>query len=114
MQPVTELRLQQMCFMFFWNQYPQYRGLLFRIKNEGTSRISGAVGKATGIVPGVSDMCLLRPDGKGPVFLEFKTEKGKQSESQKNWQGIIWVAGYSYQIIRSLDQFKELCQKLGL
>lgn len=109
----TEQRIQQECFTYHWNTYPHLRGLFFRIKNEGTSKISGAIGKATGIVPGVSDMCMILPF-KPALFVEFKTPEGKQSQSQKNWSLIIEHAGCNYIVIRSLEEFKELCQKLGL
>jgi hypothetical protein len=107
---MTELRIMQECFTWFWNTYPHLRGLFFRIKNEGTNRISGAVGKATGIVPGVSDMILLC---KGTaVFIEFKTPEGKQSKSQKDWQNTVGWNGYAYYLVRSLKEFQTLCQKL--
>ena len=107
---MTELRIMQECFTWFWNTYPHLRRLFFRIKNEGTSRISGAIGKATGIIPGVSDMILL---AKGTaVFIEFKTPEGKQSESQKKWQTHIENFGYSYHLVHSLSEFQTLCQKL--
>jgi hypothetical protein len=110
---MTELRIQQECYVFFHNTYPQYRGLFFRIKNEGHNRISGAIGKATGIIPGVSDSCLLLP-GHPATFIEFKTEKGKQSDVQIAWQYIVEHAGFSYFIIRNLKEFKDLLCLLGL
>ena len=108
----TELRLQQNCFVWFHNTYPQFRGLFFRIKNEGTNRISGAIGKATGIVPGVSDSILLLPDGMGAQMIEFKTEKGTQSPHQKIWQETITKNLYSYIIIRELTEFQQICKRL--
>jgi hypothetical protein len=105
---MTEQRLQQEVFMYFHNHYPKHRGLFFRIKNEGTSKISGAIGKATGIVPGVSDMVLLVPPGK-TLFLEFKTDTGRQSPAQREWEKTVTTAGFEYHIIRSLDRFKQLC-----
>jgi hypothetical protein len=105
--PNTEARLMQECYIFFHNNYPQYRGLLFRIVNESTSRITGARNKATGTVPGVSDMILLLPDSGGPIALEFKTAIGTQSETQSNWQRTIEKQGYRYYIIRSLEGFKK-------
>lgn len=109
---MTESRLQQECFIWHYNTYPSQRGLFFRIKNEGTNRISGARGKATGIIPGVADMCLLSL--KGAIFLEFKSETGKQSQKQKEWQELIRRNSYQYYIIRTLDEFKELCRELVL
>jgi len=111
---ITELRLQQECFVWHWNNYPKQRGLFFRIKNEGTNRISGAIDKASGVVAGVSDSCLLLPDGRGVIFVEFKLDKGKQSESQRNWKNTLADHSYQYYIIRSLTEFKELCKKHGL
>ncbi len=110
---ISELRLQQMAFIWFHNTYPYLRGLFFRIKNEGTNRISGAIGKATGIVPGVADSCLLVPNSNA-LFIEFKTPKGKESKTQIEWKFKITSAGHFYKIIRTLDEFKNLCQILDL
>jgi len=107
-ETMTEQRIQQSCFMYFHNHYPKHRGLFFRIKNEGTSKISGAIGKATGITPGVSDMILLIPPGK-TLFLEFKTETGRQSNKQIEWEKTVTNAGFEYHIIRSINDFKLLC-----
>lgn len=101
--------------MWFHNQYPYMRGLFFRIKNEDHNRITGARNKATGVVSGVADSCLLLPWGAGGAhFIEFKTPEGKQSEVQKKWQRSVEGIGYRYFIIRSLDEFKALCQQLDL
>jgi len=105
----TELRLQQECFMWFTNKYPSLRGLFFRIKNEGTNRISGAIGKATGIIPGVADSCLLIPNGPA-CFVEFKIPTGKQSKIQLEWGSKVDESGHLYFIIRTLDSFKKLCK----
>ena len=79
MNSKTENRLQQECYMWFHNTYPELRGLYFEIHNNAFSARSGMKHKAIGRIPGVADNCLLRPNGKGPVFFEFKTDKGKQS-----------------------------------
>lgn len=110
----TELRLQQSCFVWHWNTYPNQRGLFFRIKNEGTNRISGSRDKASGVLSGVADSCLLLPDGRGVIFIEFKLEKGKQSINQAIWEQRITKHGYKYLIIRTLEDFKSLCKKHGL
>jgi hypothetical protein len=41
-------------------------------------------------------------------MLEFKAEKGKQSLSQKWWQGVVQEAGYRYEVIRSIEDFKRV------
>jgi hypothetical protein len=50
---------------------------------------------------------------KGAVFLEFKTPKGKQSLSQKWWQGVVQEAGYRYEIIRSVEEFQQVLAQCG-
>lgn len=101
---MTESRLQQECFMYHWNKYPEQRGLLFKVRNEGTNKISGARDKATGLVPGVSDMIYLVPFAR-PLMLEFKTEIGRQSKNQVIWQCKVEAVGYEYFIVRSVEDF---------
>lgn len=105
---MTESRLQQECYMYFHNNYPDYRGLYFKIKNEGTNRVTGALDKATGLVSGVADSCLLVPYQK-TIFIEFKTETGVQSKNQKKWQYTIQKYGYEYFIVKNLQDFKKIC-----
>lgn len=107
----SEARLQQQCYMWFHNNYPQHRGLFFKIKNEGYNAIRGARDKATGIVPGVGDMCLLVPNDRA-CFFEFKTEVGKQSLVQKEWEAKVKVSGHYYFLIKTLETFQYLCHKL--
>jgi len=110
----SELRLQQECYLWFHNNYPSLRGLFFKIKNEGHNRITGAIDKATGLVPGVADMCFLRPanEGGGVFFIEFKTEIGRQSSNQKKWESKVKEAGYYYIIIRHEQDFRMLFYRL--
>jgi hypothetical protein len=44
----------------------------------------------------------------GAVMLEFKANKGKQSLSQKWWQGVVQEAGYRYEVIRSIEDFQRV------
>lgn len=110
---ISEARLQENCYVWFHNTYPHLRGLLFRIKNEGTNKISGARDKALGVVPGVSDMCLILEQGKA-CFIEFKSLTGKLSDKQKTWSKIVIERGCLYVEIRTETEFKELCHQLVL
>ena len=61
-----------------------------------------------GLVNGVSDMILLKPNSKhGYLCIENKTKKGKQSAEQKIFQQEVEKHGGKYVIIRSLDEFIE-------
>ncbi len=72
--------------------------------NNPRSKINGAIMKASGMVSGVADMTYL--NNGNAYFFELKVDKGKQSDNQKQWQGIVESAGFSYQIIRSLTEFQ--------
>jgi len=65
--------------------------------------------KAQGMVAGISDLILFDPEAvQMPLFLECKTEKGRQSQSQKEFEYDYTQAGYEYRIFRNFDQFREL------
>lgn len=114
MSDITEARLQQECYMWHYNEYPMQRGLFFRIKNEGLNNISGARDKAMGLVAGVADMCLLLPNGRA-CFIEFKSDKGRQSDKQKHFESIVKMRGCEYFVVNSKEKFIFICQEvLGL
>ena len=45
--------------------------------------------------------------------LEFKDPKGRQSLSQKWWQGVVQEAGYRYEVIRSVEDFQRVLAECG-
>lgn len=103
----SEDRLQQKCFIWFWNTYPKLRKTLFAVPNGGArSAREGALFKETGVVAGVSDMILLHNE-RGYCF-EMKTVVGVQSIKQKEWEAIIKKQNVPYYIVRSLTEFKNL------
>lgn len=104
---MTESRLQQLCFTWHWNTYPDQRGRLWMQYNNPKNREHGAVLKGMGLLPGVSDLAYLMPDGR-MLFIELKTESGRQSPQQKQWEQIVTDAGAEYRIIRSLEEFQTL------
>lgn len=109
----NEGRIQAECFAWFWNEFPQYRKLMFHVPNENdradSSIIQGAIRKSLGVVAGVSDLILLVPRGThGALLIEMKDEKGTQKPAQKEWQTLVEAQGYRYEICRSLPRFKEL------
>ena len=105
-----EGKIQAECVAWFWNTYPEYRGLLFHVPNEGNreSKTDGAYRKALGLVSGVSDLILLVPNGYfHALCIEMKTEIGKQSDAQIVWQQKVENQRYKYVVIRSLEGFKK-------
>jgi hypothetical protein len=103
----TEDRIQQECYMWFWNTYPELRKLLFAVPNGRYRNVIDAVIlNKTGLVAGVSDMIFLY---KGGAYLfELKTETGVQSDAQKEWEKIVNKQGFNYYIIRDLIEFSKV------
>lgn len=104
-----EDKLQINCRYWFDCQYPQHRLLLHHSPNEGLLMRhdrDGAKRKAMGMRPGFPDFILLVPNKVYPFLaVELKSEKGRQSEHQKEYQQALERVGGKYVIIRSLDEF---------
>lgn len=104
-----ESRTQKVSVGWFRLQYPSIGRLLFSVPNGGArSAIEAGIMKGEGVTAGVSDLILLYPSGGyGSLCIEFKTEKGKQEPSQKEWQALVEAHGNKYVICRSFDDFQR-------
>jgi hypothetical protein len=98
--------LQQKCVIWFKNTYQMHgKGLVFAIPNGGSRNIIEAKKlKATGTMPGVSDLIVVL-DSK-VLFIELKTDIGKQSESQILFETKIKNLNHEYILIRNEEEFK--------
>ena len=105
----SEERIQQECYNWFHNTYPNLRGLLFHVPNGGArSSREGSMLKKVGVVPGVSDLIFLY---RGQAyFIEMKNEYGKQSTKQFVWQKKVEAQNFKYFICRTLESFIELIE----
>ena len=101
-----EYQLQAACVKLFAMLKPNEAGRLFLNLNNPRSSTNGHFLKMIGLTAGVADMTYLSDNGV--IFLEFKTEKGKQSLTQKWWQGVVETAGYRYEVIRSVEDFQRI------
>lgn len=110
-----ESNIQRMCVSWFRMQYPKLAPLLFAVPNGGArSRITGAMLKAEGVVPGVADLLLLVPSSDAEYYglcVEVKTAVGKQSSAQRAWQQAVEGQGYRYEIVRSIEEFACVVRK---
>ncbi len=112
-----ESGLQKACVQWFSYQYPKLRLVCFAVPNGGKRNAKeAAIMKSEGVTAGVADMLLLTPRGKyGALCIEFKTDDGAQSESQKEWQRAAEENGNKYVIVCSLEEFiKAVTEYLSL
>jgi hypothetical protein len=106
----SESRIQQEIVMWFKNNYclkhHSPRSMIFHIPNQGQQRFI-----SIGVYPGAADL-FLHHKGKS-IFVEVKEpQKGKQSENQEQFQEHCNQIGLIYEIVFSLEEFKELIKSL--
>lgn len=104
-----ESNLQINCFRYFRLQYPRFARLFFAVPNGGKRNAREAARmKVEGVTAGVADSILLIPSkGFHGLCIEFKTEQGRQSVFQKEFQTEAEQQGYQYKIVRNFDEFIE-------
>ena len=102
--------LQTACFNYFNITYRKYKGLLFAIPNGGRRNIqTAAFLKKEGVTAGVADMFLCIPNIEfHGLFIEFKVDNNKQSETQKQFEVLVTKQNYKYVVIKSIDDFITL------
>lgn len=105
-----EHRIQCSCVRWFSLQYPHLHGRLFAVPNGGRRDATTAAKlKAEGVVAGVADLILLKSNRHyGALLIEMKTLKGRQRDSQKQWEETVCANGeYKYVVCHSLDDFQR-------
>lgn len=113
MRKRDESNIQHDCVVWFRNTYGlkfmKPKRLMFAVPNEEASgsAVKGALNKAMGVLEGVSDTVIVS-EGES-IYCEFKTLKGKQRASQEAFQQDVENLGHEYWLVRSLEQFKQLC-----
>lgn len=106
-----ESRIQQACIRGFRYEHPKV--ILFAIPNGGArSGLQGAILKGEGVLPGVADLFLMKSNSKfHGLFIEMKTLKGAQTDTQKQFESWALGAGYDYKICRSSLEFQQTVNK---
>lgn len=111
----VEHRLQSACVKWFRYQYPNE--LIFAVPNGGKreqKKVRTSKGwvtysptavklKEEGAMAGVADLIIV--SHKGVLFVEMKTLKGRQSDTQKEFQKKVEGLGYIYIICKTFEQF---------
>lgn len=106
----TEDRIQQELVIYLKNNYclPAHvdRGIILHVPNQRISRLERIKLAAIGVLAGASDLIFIY---KGKVlFLEVKTPNGRQDPAQREFEGRIQSNGFSYYLVRSLDDVKRI------
>lgn len=101
-----ETAFQTKCFQWFWNSYPEHRGLLWHTPNGGKrSKREAARLKYMGVVPGIPDLSFL---WRGRLYaFELKVEGGELSEEQENIRDLWREHGVEIREVRQFEAFQQ-------
>ena len=105
----SEVRIQYEIVSWYNNAFclkfhePQH--FIFSVPNESRDRKETMIKKSMGLKAGVSDLIIIQPDRV--LFVEVKTDTGRQSLKQKEFQNIVERLGFRYLLVRSLNDFKQ-------
>ena len=98
----SEANLQSKCIMWFRNTFSRVgcepKLIIASVTNENNYHKIN-----TGVLSGFSDTIAILPNRV--VFIEFKTETGKQSDKQIKFQSEVQASGHEYFIVRSESEF---------
>ncbi len=103
-----EHRIQCECVKWFRLQYPKLKYRLFAVPNGGRRDYTTASKlKAEGVLAGVSDLILLKPNKQyGALLIEMKTSIGRLRDNQIKWKEDLCKKGeYKYVVCRSTEDF---------
>jgi len=107
---MLENNIQQEIFIWFNNNYclktHKNRCVIFSVPNDSINAIETKRKLNTGLLKGASDLIVILPNKI--LFVEVKTEKGVQSDMQKDFEKRVNTLGFDYYLVRNLDQFKTL------
>ena len=92
---------------------PQLKGYFFHVPNAGKHHVRYRQKlKRLGVKAGVPDLLFVVPGGR-MACIELKSEKGKQSKSQKNFQKICESFEVPYVLARSPEEVAEALRRWG-
>ena len=101
----TEDIIHQQSYTWFHNNFPQYRGLMFHVTNEG-KRTNGSKLVGMGLISGIPDLVFIL-DGKA-YGLECKSDTGSLSPTQIKIHAKWHEFNNPVFVFRSVEEFKAI------
>lgn len=83
----------------------------FKFKDQAKF-INGRYRKSSWEINGISDLCCLLSNGV-TLWLEVKTEKGRQSKHQIAFENIVKEFGGKYFVVRNVEDVEEIIKTNG-
>lgn len=104
--------IQSRCIQIAWNEYTETRGLYYAIPNENSrvdsNSATGAIRRSMGVLAGCADTYLaMARGGYFGLYIEFKSDVGRQREEQRAFQLRVEEQGYKYVIVRSVEEWRK-------
>src|SRR5690554_6469246 len=106
MRKKTEDYLQNQCWIWFNNEFKN--GIFVAIPNDTINAIESKRKSLTGRKKGAADVVLILPNAK-VIWVEIKIHPNKQTPEQIRFQNQVEALGHRYELIYSIDEFKNLC-----
>ena len=104
----VESGIQQSCVSWFRYAYPRY--LIFSVPNGGSRNVIEAANlKKEGALAGVSDLIVVAE--RRVLFVEMKTPRGRQQDTQMEFQRRVEVLGHKYVVCKSVEGFKRAVEE---
>ena len=119
----SEARIQQQIVRHYRNTYclkhHNQRCMMFSVPNESNGDKAMKLIQ-TGLYHGCADLVIFHVKPSGPyryeetipIFVEVKTETGKQSDNQKEFEAHCKQIGVPYFVVRSLEDFQAVISSL--
>jgi len=82
-------------------------------ESAGSNKIRAMQMISLGMRSGISDLIAILPTPDLPyriVFIEVKTQTGRQSDNQKKFEARVTDAGYEFFLVRSVDDVKSIVE----
>ena len=106
---MTEAQIQQSIFKWYHNNFclkhHEPQNICFSVPNESSNVKEQMYKKSLGLIAGISDLIVITKNEV--IFVEVKTQTGRQSKKQKEFQSKVETLGYKYLLVRSLEDFKK-------